>query len=129
MLLIVSACSNKEETKVDKVEESQIAVVENFIEIAYFDKGTYDEFTALYADPTKVNTKEEFNVFRKENEPKDMFPKDYESVEKLKKHLIVEKVDQENANVYWLDNPDKDKTDKATSVWSVTKVEGKWLLN
>lgn len=58
-----------------------------------------------------------------------MFSKDYESVEKVKKHLGVEKVDENNANVYWLESPDKDQTDKATSVWSITKVDGKWLLN
>lgn len=135
LILSLAACSNdkpKEEKEdvVVKNEEAkeQIAVVEKFIEIAYFDEGTYEDFTALYADPKKVNTEEEFNEFRKTNEAKDVFPVDTDSVKDIVKHLVADKVDDTNADVYWLKDTKKDKKEAATSVWSVTKVDDEWKI-
>ncbi|URM33410.1 hypothetical protein LLY41_02695 [Cytobacillus firmus] len=128
VIILGSACS-KEESKAKENFNEQLKVVENFIEIAYFDEGTYEDFTALYADKDKVNSKKEFTNFREKNEPKDIFPKDYENVKEVTKHLVAKKVDKTNVNVYWLENPDKDKTESAKTVWSLTKKDDKWLLN
>lgn len=149
IFLMLSACSNDElkvdekpappqmETEDEAQEEkevkneeasAQIAVVKKFIEIAYFDEGTYEDFTALYADPKKANTEEEFNEFRKSNEPKDVFPVDSDSAKDVSKHLVAKLIDETNADVYWLENVKKDKKEDAESVWSVTKIEDEWKI-
>lgn len=130
LVLALGACSGdkaKEEPKNEEASE-QIAVVEEFINIAYFDEGSYEDFTALYADPEKANTEEEFNEFRKSNEPKDVFPVDSDSAKDVSKHLVAKLIDETNADVYWLEDVKKDKKEDAESVWSVTKIEDDWKI-
>ena len=135
LVLALGACSGDKEKEEPTKEEpkneeasAQIAVVEKFIEIAYFDEGTYEDFTALYADPEKANTEEEFNEFRKSNEPKDVFPVDSDSAKDVSKHLVAKLIDETNADVYWLEDVKKDKKEDAESVWSVTKIEDEWKI-
>lgn len=137
LALALAACSDKNEpAKEDSQKgnekadiEEQIAVVEKFIDITYFDEGTYEDFKALYANPKDVNTEKEFNEFRKNNDPKQTFPIDSDKPEDIKKHLVAKKVDDQNAEVYWVKDLKDDKKEEATSVWAVTKVEDVWKIN
>ncbi|AXI01207.1 hypothetical protein DV702_16650 [Sporosarcina sp. PTS2304] len=133
LAVALAACSDKNEpAKGDSPEgdtQAQVAVIEKFIDITYFDEGTYEDFKALYADPENVNTKEEFDEFRKNNDPKQTFPIDSDKPEDIKKHLVVKEIDENNAEVYWVKDLKDEKKEEATSVWAVTKVDGEWKVN
>jgi len=140
--LLLGACSDdtevvEQEDQIGTLEQQEqqneqasehFAIVEQFIKIAYFDEGTYADFTALYADSTKANTEEEFNEFRKTTEAADQFPVDSDSVENMMKHLVAVPIDENNAEVYWVEDKAKATKADAAFVWSLTNVNGDWKI-
>ena len=123
--LLLGACSGeKEEAEKDapmtleqeeqknEQAEAHFEVVEQFIKIAYFDEGTYEDFVALHADPTTANTEEEFNNFRETTTAEGQFPIDSDSVENMLKHLVAVANDETHAEVYLYLGEDKVKATK-----------------
>jgi cell division protein YceG involved in septum cleavage len=103
--------------------------VEGLVSIYYFDQGTYEEYTKLFANKTIMQTKEGFDDFRKTKTAKDVFTSDYESIESVMSHMKVKQIDENNAEIYWLPNAATDDFTKAESYWVTTKINGKWYLN
>jgi hypothetical protein len=103
--------------------------LEELISIYYFDKGTYNEYKSVFANKSNIVNKEVFDNYRSKNEPKDVFLSDFDSVSNVMKHMKVVQKDENNAEIYWIPNPEKDDVSKASSYWIVTKQDGKWLLN
>lgn len=139
--LLLGACSDdKEEVEKDapitleqeeqknEQAEAHFDVVEQFIKIAYFDEGAYDDFVALYADPATANTEEEFNNFRETTTAEDQFPVDSDSVEKMLKHLVAVAVDDTHAEVYWVEDKAKATKADAAYVWQLVDVNGAWKI-
>lgn len=139
--LLLGACSNdqeevekdapvtleQEEQKNEQAGE-QLAVAKQFIEIAYFDKGTYDDFLALHADTATANTEEEFNNFRESTTAEDQFPVDSDSVENMLKHLVAVSIDEKHAEVYWVNDKAKATKEDAAYVWQLVKINGAWKI-
>lgn len=117
-------CSNKSE-----YTNTPLEPLEDLISIYYFDKGTYNEYKSLFGNKSNIVTKEVFDNYRSKNEPKDVFTSDFDSVSNVMKHMKVVQKDENNAEIYWIPNPEKDDVSKTSSYWIVTKQNGKWLLN
>lgn len=122
------------ETELVKQEEEnkevaqQIEIIQKFINIAYFDQGTYKDFVALFADAKKVNTEEEFNTFRETNDPTKEFSVDGDNLEGISKHLVAVVNDENNADVYWVEDKETAKREDAKFVWKLVKVNDEWKI-
>jgi len=91
-----------------------------------FDEGTDGEFVALYANPTKVNTEEEFNIFHKTTDLAEQFLIDSDSVENMLKHLVAVSNDENRTEVYW--GRRKSKSNKSRYYVCLIVNEYQWCL-
>ena len=108
--------------------ENKLLPVKQLVQIFYFDKGTFEEYEKLFADSTKVGTRNDFNSFRDNKVPADEFPKDYNSVDSVMKHMKIKDIDSNTAEVYWMEDIKSNDFSKSPSYWVVVKNDGTWLL-
>lgn len=127
VIFLMTSCDDKT-VKKDVNKERVLNTAEKFIEIVYFDKGSYKEFKSLYADQSKVNSEKDFNEYRKKNDAQNVFPRDYKNVESIKNHLVLNKVDKNNFEVFWSENKENKKVNKNIWYISITKADKKWLI-
>ncbi len=133
--LITAVGCNTEEAA--EVPEDQLEVktgtpmetLETFIRVYYFGEGTYDDYKKLYANESLLRTEGEFDQYRREKEPQDMFPVGYESVEDVMTHMREVEIDDANIEIHYVEDPDQEGAEGAHFFWILTKVNDQWLLN
>lgn len=118
-LVFISACGSAK----SEYAGTPLEPVEKLVSILLFDQGTYEQYTALYADKNKAMPREAFDSYRSSNEPKGI-----KSPADMMKYMQVVQKDENNADIYWI--PDlKDEKSKSKIYGSVIKKDDKWLLN
>ncbi|MGO5092829.1 hypothetical protein [Clostridium sp. LCP25S3_F10] len=98
------------------------------VKIQNFKEGTYDEYKALFSNPDKVITKEQFDAYRNSNKIKENFKYDNDSIKGIMSHMKSEEKNKDLYKVYYLKNVNDDKEKKDANYWMITKKDNKWLI-
>ncbi len=123
MLVAMAGCNSEQAVEKD----SPLATVEEFIKVYYFGEGTYADYEKLFANPEDIRAEEDFDQYREDTEPQDLFPSGYESVEAVMGHLEVEEVDENTVRVHYYE--DIEQQEGKSFFWTLVKVDDQWLLS
>ncbi|MDU6877227.1 hypothetical protein ACQX0N_06340 [Clostridium tepidum] len=98
------------------------------VKIQNFKEGTYEDYKALFSNPNKVITKEQFDAYRDSNKSKETFKYDNDSIKGIMSHMKSEEKDKDLYKVYYLKNVNDDNEKKDANYWIVVKENNKWLI-
>lgn len=114
--------------KKQKFIGSPLEPIYKVVKIQNFKEGTYDEYKALFSNPDKVITKEQFDAYRNSNKSKETFKYDNDSIKGIMSHMKSEEKSKDSYKVYYLKNVNDDKEKKDANYWMITKKDNKWLI-
>ncbi len=134
LILTLTACSKSGESDASLVQleiktATPMETLETYVRSYYFKEGTYDDYKKLFADDKNIRPIGEFDQYRRENEPKDLFPAGYKSVETLMTHMREVEIDDATVEIYYLENPNQEGIEGAQLYWILVKTDNQWLMN
>ena len=114
--------------KKQKFIGSPLEPIYKVVKIQNFKEGTYEEYKALFSNPDKVITKEQFDAYRNSNKSKETFKYDNDSIKGIMSHMKSEEKSKDSYKVYYLKNVNDDKEKKDENYWMVIKKDNKWVI-
>ncbi|QGU95854.1 hypothetical protein GOM49_12770 [Clostridium bovifaecis] len=122
LILSLGGCGTK-----TKHENSSFEPINKLISILYFNKGTYEDYKALFTNSSLAFSENQFNEFRKKPD-KSSFKYGANSSDEIMSHMKAVPNDANFATVYYVEDVDKSDESKAPLQWKVENRDGKWLL-
>ena len=124
-LLMLVGCSGGFKVKTG----TPLETAETFMNVYYFDEGTYEDYKQLYVDQDKVKSEDEFTKYREENKPSDTFGEaKIETVKDALPHFKLKEIDENNAKVYFVEDVNDEAFKTAKFYWILEKQDDKWLM-
>ncbi len=116
LLFIVVGCSSN----ASKPEDAILLTVQSYVDVIYFENGTFEEFIELYANEKDAPTEEQLEQFISITNARTAFKT--EDLNEVMQNMRVEILDEDNAVVYW------EYENTSNQKWELVKIDEEWKL-
>lgn len=126
--IIMVGC-NDEASDLTVKTSTPLETTETFFSNYFFDKGTYEQYKEVSANPESLITEDEFTSYRESNDAASELGKDIKTFEDALAHLKVKEIDETNAEVHFVQDVNDEEFKTTRFYWVVEKHGDQWLMN